>query len=53
MKTSHKGMKVSESDWTALLKHLNATLDAFKVPQAERDEVLAFINSTKSDIVEV
>ncbi len=53
MKTSHKGMKVSESDWAALLKHLNATLDAFKVPQAERNDVLAFINSTKTDIVEV
>jgi hemoglobin len=52
MKTSHKGMKVSESDWTAFLKHLNATLDAFKVPQAERSEVLGFINSTKADIVE-
>jgi hemoglobin len=53
MKTSHRGMKVSESDWAALLGHLNATLDAFKVPQAERNEVLAFIQSTKADIVEV
>lgn len=52
MKTSHKGMKVSESDWAALLGHLNATLDAFKVPQPERNEVLAFIQSTKADIVE-
>ena len=30
MKTSHKGMKVSESDWSAFLGHLNATLEAFK-----------------------
>ena len=52
MKTSHKGMKISESDWAALLGHLNATLDAFKVPQPERGEVLAFIQSTKADIVE-
>lgn len=52
MKTSHKGMKVGEADWSALLGHLNATLEAFRVPQAERDEVLAFIQSTKADIVE-
>jgi hemoglobin len=52
MKTSHVGMKVSESDWAAMVGHLSATLDAFKVPQAERNEVLAFIQSTKSDIVE-
>lgn len=52
MKISHKGMKISESDWSRFLGHLNATLDAFKVPQAERGEVVAFIQSTKPDIVE-
>jgi hemoglobin len=53
MKTSHKGMKISERDWSAFLGHVGATLEAFKVPQAERDQVLAFVQSTKSDIVEV
>jgi hemoglobin len=53
MKISHKGMKISEGDWGALLGHLNATLDAFKVPQPERGEVIAFIQSTKTEIVEV
>ena len=52
MKTLHKGMKISESDWSAFLGHLNATLDAFQVPQAEHGEVVAFVQSTKSDIVE-
>jgi len=52
MKTSHKGMKVSEGDWWAFLGHLNATLNAFQVPQAERDEVVAFVQSTKRDILE-
>jgi hemoglobin len=52
MKTSHKGMKISESDWSAFLGHVVATLEAFKVPQAERDEVIAFVQSTKPDIVE-
>ena len=53
MKTSHKGMGISDTDWSAFLGHLNATLEAFQVPQAERDEVVAFIQSTKPDIVEV
>ncbi len=52
MKTSHKGMGISESDWSIFLGHLHATLEAFKVPQTERDEVVAFIQSTKKDIVE-
>jgi len=52
MKTSHKGMKVSEGDWSAFLEHLNATLNAFQVPQAERDEVIGFVQSTKRDILE-
>ena len=52
MKTSHKGMMISERDWSAFLGHLNATLEAFRVPQAERDEVVGFVQSTKPDIVE-
>ncbi len=52
MKISHKGMRISESDWSAFLGHLGATLDAFQVPQGERNEVVAFIQSTKPDIVE-
>ena len=52
MKTSHKGMKITESDWSAFLGHVNATLEAFQVPQAERSEVVAFVQSTKADIVE-
>ena len=32
--------------------HVNATLDAFKVPQTERGEVIAFVQSLKRDIFE-
>jgi len=52
MKITHKGMKIGESDWSAFLGHLNATLDALQVPHAERVEVAALMQSTKSDIVE-
>lgn len=52
MEISHKGMGITESDWSAFLEHLNATLESFGVPQRESSEVVAFIQSTKSDIVD-
>jgi len=53
MKTSHEGMGISDADWDAFMGHLNATLDQFQVPAAEKGDVIAFIESTKADIVEV
>lgn len=52
MKTSHRGMGITDSDWQAFLGHLEATLDTFEVPPAERADVLSFIGSTKPDILE-
>ena len=53
MKLSHVGMKIDGEDWAALIKHLNATLDKFSVPAKEHAEVVAFIESTRGDIVEL
>src|SRR5262245_42181506 len=39
IKTSHKGMRIDEDDWSAFLGHVNATLDAFNVPGPERQAV--------------
>jgi hemoglobin len=52
MKTSHAGMKISESDWSVFLGHAGATMEALKVPQQESDDVVAFVLSLKDDIVE-
>ena len=52
MKLSHKGMRIGATDWQAFVGHVNATLDAFKVPVPERADVLGFIESTKADNVE-
>ncbi len=52
MLLSHKGMKISTDDWDTFIGHLNATLDTFQVPEQEQGEVLAFIDSTRADIVE-
>ncbi len=52
MKTSHKGMKISESDWSIFLQHAGTTMDALRVPNQERDDVVAFVLSLREDIVE-
>ena len=52
MKTAHKGMGISESDWDLAVKHLIATLDKFKVPAAEKNELLTAVSALKADIVE-
>jgi hemoglobin len=52
MKTSHRGMKISEPNWAAFLGHLDSTLAVLQVAQAERDDLVAFVQSTKMDMVE-
>ena len=52
MKTSHKGLGIMGADWDTSAKHLAATLDKFKVPAKEKDEVLAAISGLRGDIVE-
>lgn len=52
MKESHVGMRITEADWAAFKRHLAATLEAFKVPEHERAEVIAFMDGTKADILD-
>ena len=51
MKTVHTGLNITENDWQAGVKLLTATLDKFKVPQKEKDEVFAAASGLKQDIV--
>jgi hemoglobin len=53
MKDSHKGLKITEKDWTTAAGLLVETLNKFKVPKKESDELLAVVSSLKNDIVEV
>ena len=48
----HKGMRISESDWNVFLGHAAATLAKFQVPDAEKGEVVAFVQSLKKECVE-
>lgn len=52
MKTAHKGMGVTSAAFGALVEDLVATLDKFKVPEAEKNELLSALAPMKGDIVE-
>jgi hemoglobin len=52
MKSSHKGMRISETDWTLFLGHAGETMTALNVPKEECDDVVAFVLSLKEDMVE-
>lgn len=52
MKDSHKGMMITQAEFDALAGDLKATLDKFKVPAKEQDELLKIVASTAGDIVE-
>jgi len=41
MKTTHQGLAITEADWEAAAKHLVGSLDKFKVPQKEKDEIIS------------
>ncbi len=51
MKTVHTGLKITESDWDIAAKALVETLDKFKVPKKEKDEMVDIVVSLKKDIV--
>lgn len=52
MKATHAGMGVSKADFDALVGDLVATLNKFKVPEREKNELLGALAPMKKDIVE-
>jgi hemoglobin len=53
MRAVHAGMRVTNGEFDALVEDLVATLDEFKVPQAEQHELLQPLAAMRADIVEV
>ena len=51
MLDAHAQLNISEQEWQAFLNDLQLTLDKFKVPERERNELFAIVESTKQDIV--
>jgi hemoglobin len=52
MKTTHAGMRISEADFTALVEDLVAALNAYEVPEKEKQDLLDILGPMKKDIVE-
>ena len=50
-KTIHAGLGITEAEFKVVENHLVDTLDAFKVPAREKQELLSIINTLKPDIV--
>lgn len=53
MKSVHKGQRIDEAAWTALVEDLVAALDHFKVPEREKGELIGALAGMHNDIVEV
>jgi hemoglobin len=51
MMTAHKGMGITDADFTALVEDLIAALNQFKVGKAEQDELLGALAGMKGQIV--
>jgi len=52
MKDAHKGLAISESDWTILTALFRDCLEKFNLPGKETNEIMGLVVSTKEDIVE-
>lgn len=51
MKTTHKGMKVTDAEWNATVENLGKALDKRKVGAKEKSELLGLLGPMKGDIV--
>ena len=49
---THGGLGIKASEFNIVAQHLVDTLNKFNVPEQEKGEVLAFIESTRAEIVE-
>ena len=52
MRTTHKGLGITEAQWNKSVEMLKNTLNKFKVPEKEQNELFAAVSSVKKDIVE-
>lgn len=51
MRDSHAHLDITEGEWRSFLDDFRQTMDRFQVSESMRQELLAIIDSTKSDIV--
>jgi hemoglobin len=52
MRATHEGLGITEDDWKIAVKLLTETLDKFKVPKPEQEELAKLLSTLKPDIVD-
>jgi hemoglobin len=52
MKESHERLNITQAEWDAMAADFKATLNTFKVPQREQQELITIVGSTRNDIVQ-
>ena len=52
MKTAHAGMRITSSEFDAMIEDLMAAMKEYKVPRQEQAELLTLLKSMREDIVE-
>ncbi len=51
MLDAHRDLMITSEEWQAFMDDLQQTLEKFNVPQVERAELVALVESTREDIV--
>ncbi len=51
LKGAHQHLQVTEAEWQELIKIFRESMNSFKVPEKEQNEIIGIIESTKGDIV--
>ncbi len=51
LKDAHQHLKATEVEWQELIRIFRDSMNSFKVPEKEQNEILGIIESTKGDIV--
>jgi len=51
MRESHRHLNITPAEWDAMVVDFKATLNKFRVPQREQQELITIVGSTRNDIV--
>lgn len=51
MRDAHRHLMIKTAEWEAFLDDFQQTMNKFRVPQAEQEELKAIVASTRGDIV--
>jgi hemoglobin len=51
-KTAHKGLGITEADWTTTVRIFTEALDKYRVLEKEKGELLGIVGTLEADIVE-